>query len=114
MDELSYMLTQYFVSSVHVRFYFSLALIYTLLAAPCWPLAFLIFLPLLIIKINANKPVPLYKGDTGYRRPGLGKCDLKKARHMYMSPKAFVHHCSLVTSVTLPLQECRNIRYSPT
>ena len=26
-------------------FFFSLALIYTLLVAPCWPLAFLIFLP---------------------------------------------------------------------
>ena len=33
MEELSYVLTQYFVSSVHVRFYFSLPLIFTLLAA---------------------------------------------------------------------------------
>ena len=33
MKELSYMLTQYFVSCVHVRFYFSLLLIFTLLAA---------------------------------------------------------------------------------
>ena len=32
-EELSYVLTQYFVSRLHVRFYFSLALIYTLLAA---------------------------------------------------------------------------------
>ena len=32
MEELSYVLTQYFVSCV-VRFYFSLALIFTLLAA---------------------------------------------------------------------------------
>ena len=30
---------------VHVRFYFSLPLIFTLLAAPCWPLAFLIVSP---------------------------------------------------------------------
>ena len=31
--KLSYVLTRYFVSSVHVRFYFSLPLIFTLLAA---------------------------------------------------------------------------------
>ena len=33
LEELSYVLTQYFVSCVHVRFYFSLPLIFTLLAA---------------------------------------------------------------------------------
>ena len=33
MEELSYVLTQYFVSCVHVRFYFSLQLIFTLLVA---------------------------------------------------------------------------------
>ena len=33
MEELSYVLTQYFVPCVHVRFYFSLPLIFTLLAA---------------------------------------------------------------------------------
>ena len=33
MEELSYVLTQYFVSCVHARFYFSLPLIFTLLAA---------------------------------------------------------------------------------
>ena len=33
MEELSYVLTQYFVSCAHVRFYFSLPLIFTLLAA---------------------------------------------------------------------------------
>ena len=33
MEELSYVLTQYFVSCVHVRFYFSLPLFFTLLAA---------------------------------------------------------------------------------
>ena len=32
-EELSYVLTQYFVSCVHVRFYFSLPIIFTLLAA---------------------------------------------------------------------------------
>ena len=33
MEELSYVLTQYFVSCVHVPFYFSLPLIFTWLAA---------------------------------------------------------------------------------
>ena len=33
MDELSFVLTQYFVSCVHIRFYFSLPLIFTLLVA---------------------------------------------------------------------------------
>ena len=33
MEELLYVLTQYFVSCVHTRFYFSLPLIFTLLAA---------------------------------------------------------------------------------
>ena len=45
MEELSYVLTQCFVFCAHVRFYFPLALIYTLMAAPRWPLAFLIFSP---------------------------------------------------------------------
>ena len=49
MEELLYVLTQYFVSCVHVLFYFSLALIYTLLTAPFWPLAILIFSPSLWI-----------------------------------------------------------------
>ena len=42
MDELSHVFTQCFVSCVHVRFYFSLPLIFTSLAPPCWSLAFLI------------------------------------------------------------------------
>ena len=33
MEKVSYVLTQYFVSTVHVRFYFSLSLIFTSLAA---------------------------------------------------------------------------------
>ena len=45
MEELSFVLTEYFVSCVHARFYFSLPLIFTLLASPCWPLAFLIVSP---------------------------------------------------------------------
>ena len=51
MEELSYVFTQYFVSCFHVRFYFSLPLIFTLLATPCWPLAFPIFLPSLWISV---------------------------------------------------------------
>ena len=46
MEELSCVLTQYFVSCVHVRLYFSLPLIFT-----CWPLAFLIFSPPLWISM---------------------------------------------------------------
>ena len=50
MEELSYVLTQYFASCVHVRFYFSLPLIFTLLAtsiSPCLTAAlnFHVFLP---------------------------------------------------------------------
>ena len=50
MEELSYVLTQYFVSCVHVRFYFSLPLIFTLLTASishCFTAAlnFHVFLP---------------------------------------------------------------------
>ena len=40
MEELLYVLTQYFVSCVHVRFYFHCCSF-----SPCWPLAFLIFSP---------------------------------------------------------------------
>ena len=46
MEELSYVLTQYFVSCVHVRFYFSLRSF-----SPCWSLAFLIFSPRLWISM---------------------------------------------------------------
>ena len=50
MEELSYVLTQYFVSCVHVRFYFSLPPIFTLLAARIFhfltaALNFHVFLP---------------------------------------------------------------------
>ena len=38
MEELSYVLTQYFVSCVHVGFYFHCRSF-----SPCWPLVFLIF-----------------------------------------------------------------------
>ena len=41
MEKLSYVLTQYFISRLHVRFSFS----------PCWPLAFLIFSPPLWISM---------------------------------------------------------------
>ena len=41
--QVSYVLTKDFVACVPVRFFFSLPLIFTLLASPCQPLAFLIF-----------------------------------------------------------------------
>ena len=46
MEELSYVLTQYFVSCVHVRFYFHCRSF-----SPYWPLAFLIFSPPLWISM---------------------------------------------------------------
>ena len=46
MEELFYVLTQYFVSCVHVRFYFHCCPF-----SPCWTLAFLIFSPLLWISM---------------------------------------------------------------
>ena len=46
MEELLYLLTQYFVSCVHVRFYFHCCPF-----SPCWTLAFLIFSPLLWISM---------------------------------------------------------------
>ena len=46
MEELLYVLTQYFVSCVHVRFYFQCCPF-----SPCWTLAFLIFSLLLWISM---------------------------------------------------------------
>ena len=44
IDELSHVLTKDFVSGVHVRFYFSLPLIFTSLATPCYGV-FIFFFP---------------------------------------------------------------------
>ena len=46
MQKLSYVLTQYFISCVHVRFIF-----HRRSFLPCWPLAFLIFSPPLWISM---------------------------------------------------------------
>ena len=59
MEELSYLLTQYFVSCVHVRFYFSLPLIFTLLAASIShfltaALNFHVFLPTKFVSITRS------------------------------------------------------------
>ena len=59
MEELSYVLTQYFVSCVHVRFYFSLLLIFTFLAARishCLTAAlnFHVFLPTKFVSFICN------------------------------------------------------------
>ena len=55
MEELLYVLTQYFVSSVHVRFYFSLPHIFTLLGA-CLTAAlnFHVFLPTKFVSFVFN------------------------------------------------------------
>ena len=60
MEELSYVLTQYFVSCVHVRFYFSLQLIFTLLVASishCLTAAlnFHVFLPTKFVSFVFNR-----------------------------------------------------------
>ena len=59
MEELSYVLTQYFVSCVHVRFYFSLPHIFTLLAASIShrltaALNFHVFLPTKFVSITRS------------------------------------------------------------
>ena len=63
MEELSYVLTHYFVSCVHVRFYFSLRLF-----LPCWSLAFLIVSqPLLIFMFFFLKNSSLLFSITRFR-----------------------------------------------
>ena len=59
MKELSYVLTKYFVSCVHVRFYFSLPLIFTLRAASIShfltaALNFSVFLPTIFVSFVFN------------------------------------------------------------
>ena len=65
MEKLSYVLTQYFVSSVHVRFYFSLPLIFTLLAASIShfltaALNFHVFLPTKFVSFVFNNSLQLF------------------------------------------------------
>ena len=65
MDELLYVLTQYFVSCVHVCFSFSLLLIFTLLAASISyflsaPLNFHVFLPTKFISFVFNNSLQLF------------------------------------------------------
>ena len=65
MEELSYVLTQYFVSRVHVRFYFSPPLIFTLLAASISDLLtaalnFHVFLPTKFASFVFNNPLQLF------------------------------------------------------
>ena len=64
MEELSYVFTQYFVSCVHVRFYFSPPLIFTLLAASISrfltaPLNFHVFLPTKFVSLVFNNSLQL-------------------------------------------------------
>ena len=65
MEELSCVLTQYFVSCVHVRFYFSLPLIFTLLAASIShfltvALNFHVFLPKIFVSFVFNNSLQLF------------------------------------------------------
>ena len=65
MEKLSYVLTQHFVSCVHVRFYFSLPLIFTLLAASishCHTSAlnFHVFLPTKFVSFVFNHSLQLF------------------------------------------------------
>ena len=65
MDELLYVLTQYFVSCVHVRCYFSLLLIFTLLAASISyflsaPLNFHVFLPTKFVSFVFNNSLQFF------------------------------------------------------
>ena len=65
VEEWSYVLTQYFVSCVHVRFYFSLPLIFTLLAASishCLTAAlnFHVFLPTKFVSFVFNYSLQLF------------------------------------------------------
>ena len=65
VEELSYVLTQYFVSCVHVPFYFSLPLIFTLLAASishCLTAAlnFHVFLPTKFVSFVFNHSLQLF------------------------------------------------------
>ena len=65
MEELSYVLTQYFVSCVHVRFYVSLPLIFNLLAAGishCLTAAlnFHVFLPTKFVSFVFNHSLQLF------------------------------------------------------
>ena len=65
MEELSYVLTQYSVSSVHVGFYFSLLLIFTLLAASishCLTAAlnFHVFIPTKFVSFVFNHSLQLF------------------------------------------------------
>ena len=65
MEELSYVLTEYFVSCVHDRFYFSLPLIFTLLAASIShfltvALNFHVFLPKKFVSFVFNTLLQLF------------------------------------------------------
>ena len=65
MEELLHVLTQYFVSCVHVRFYFSLPLIFTLLAASIShfltaALNFHVFLPTKFVSFVFNNSLQLF------------------------------------------------------
>ena len=76
MEELSYVLTQYFVSCVHVRSDFSLPLIFTLLAASishCLTsaLTFHVFLPTKLVSFVFNHSLQLFLSNNGEKNTTL-------------------------------------------
>ena len=85
MEELSYVLTQYSVSSVHVGFYFSLPLIFTLLAASishCLTSAlnFHVFLPTKFVSFVFNHSLQLFLWNNGEKNTTLLLSFLPKNR----------------------------------
>ena len=80
MEELSYVLTQYFVSCAHVRFYLSLPLILTLLAASIShfltaALNFHVFLPTKFVSLVFNNSLQLFL------------CYPRQCKHKKITPK---------------------------
>ena len=85
MEELSYVLTQHFFSCVHVRFYFSLPLIYTLLAASishCHTSAlnFHVFLPTKFVSFVFNHSLQLFLWNNDEKNTTLLLSFIPKSR----------------------------------
>ena len=94
MEDLSYVLTQDFVSCVHVRFYFSLPLIFALLAANisrCLTAAlnFHVFLPTKFVSFVFNHSLLLFLSNNVEKDTTLLLFFLSKSlgRHAIFSSK---------------------------
>ena len=85
MEKLSYVLTQHFVSCVHVRFYFSLPLIFTSLAASishCHTSAlnFHVFLPTKFVSFVFNHSLQLFLWNNDEKNTTLLLSFIPKSR----------------------------------